>query len=261
MKKKELISVIITNFNKQKYLYKCLKNLKNQRYNNFEIILFDDNSTDNSIDIIRKFKKIILIKNKKKKFKSSPLNQINGILKTFDKSKGKIICLLDSDDIFTINKLSEISNFFKKNIKKNFVVNLPNDQNIFNPKRIKTGNKIWPSIFPTSCISFRRSFFNDFKNYIKKNEYENLEIDARLIIYSYYSNDFSILNKRLTNYIKDKKGISSNYKKYSPNWWFKRKEAFEYLRFVFRRKKLFFVKSFDYFFTNLVYFFINLLKK
>ena len=91
MKKKELISVIITNFNKQKYLYKSLKSLKNQKYNNFEVILFDDNSTDNSINVIRKFKKVIIIKNKKKRLNSSPLNQINGILKTFDKSKGKII--------------------------------------------------------------------------------------------------------------------------------------------------------------------------
>ena len=87
MKKKELISVIITNFNKQKYLYKSLKSLKNQKYNNFEVILFDDNSTDNSINVIRKFKKVIIIKNKKKRLNSSPLNQINEILKTFDKSK------------------------------------------------------------------------------------------------------------------------------------------------------------------------------
>ena len=175
MKKKELISVIITNFNKQKYLYKSLKSLKNQKYNNFEVILFDDNSTDNSINVIRKFKKVIIIKNKKKRLNSSPLNQINGILKTFDKSKGKIICLLDSDDIFSINKLSEITNFFKRNKNKNFVVNLPYDQNIFKLKRIKTGNKVWPSIFPTSCISFRRSFFNDFKNYRKKKNMKTLK--------------------------------------------------------------------------------------
>jgi len=256
-----LISVIITNFNKDKYLYKSLKSIDDQKYKNLEIILFDDCSTDKSLEIINRFKKVQLIKNKNKRFKSGPLNQINGILKAFNLSKGKVICLLDSDDIFFSNKLDEISKFFKDNTDKHFVVNLPNNQNIFKLKRKVSNNKIWPSIFPTSCISFRRTFFDNFKSYIKAKQYENLEIDARLIMYSYFNREFNILNKRLTRYIKDKKGISSNYKKYSLNWWFKRREAFEYLRFILKKRKLSFVKSFDYLFTNLVYFFLNLFKK
>ena len=70
----------------------------NQTYSNYEIIIFDDSSTDNSIKIIQKYKKIKLIRNKSKKKNSSPLNQINGIINCFQKSKGNIICLLDGDD-------------------------------------------------------------------------------------------------------------------------------------------------------------------
>ena len=114
-KKKILISVIINNYNKERYLKKSLKSVSNQKFKNYEIILFDDCSTDNSIDIIKKFKKIKLIKNYKKKFTSGPLNQIYGILKAFSVSKGQLICLLDSDDKFEKKKLSEINNFFKKN--------------------------------------------------------------------------------------------------------------------------------------------------
>ena len=98
--KKNLISILITNYNKEKFLKQSLKSVCNQNFKNYEIILYDDCSTDNSISIIKKFKKIKLIKNYKRSKKSSPLNQIKGILEAFKKSKGNIICLMDSDDFF-----------------------------------------------------------------------------------------------------------------------------------------------------------------
>ena len=55
--KNNLISILITNYNKDKFLTKCLYSIKNQNYNNYEVIIFDDCSTDNSLNIIRKFKK------------------------------------------------------------------------------------------------------------------------------------------------------------------------------------------------------------
>ena len=96
---------------------------------------------------------------------------------------------------------------------------------------------------------------------MKINKFSNLEIDARLIMYSYYKNNFDIIEKKLTKYITDKKGISAIYKKFSINWWFKRKEAFDYLVFILEKRNLVFSKSLDYYITNLVYFFLNLFKK
>ena len=121
-----------------------------QDYSNFEIIVFDDCSTDNSIDTIKKFKNVKLIENKKKKFISGPLNQIHGIIKALSICKGKVICLLDSDDKFEKNKLKEISNFFLNNSCVDFVVNFPQQNSNFNLKRVHVDNSIWPSIFPTS---------------------------------------------------------------------------------------------------------------
>ena len=65
--KNNFISILITNYNKSKFLKKSILSVKNQKYNNYEIIIFDDNSDDNSLEIIKKFKKIKLIKNHKKK--------------------------------------------------------------------------------------------------------------------------------------------------------------------------------------------------
>ena len=56
-----MISVIITNYNKEKFLLKNLKSLKKSVFKDFEIILFDDVSTDNSLNIVKKFKSIKLM--------------------------------------------------------------------------------------------------------------------------------------------------------------------------------------------------------
>ena len=50
------ISVIVNCFNGEKYLEKCLKSIINQKYSNFEIIFFDNLSTDNSRDIVKNIK-------------------------------------------------------------------------------------------------------------------------------------------------------------------------------------------------------------
>ena len=51
------ISVLIANYNNQKYIHECIKSLTDQTYDNLEIIVFDDCSSDESILEINKFKK------------------------------------------------------------------------------------------------------------------------------------------------------------------------------------------------------------
>jgi glycosyltransferase involved in cell wall biosynthesis len=80
--------------------------VKNYLNLNLEIIIYDDVSNDGSKKIINKIKskKIKKIFNNTKKYKSSPLNQLEAINKSFLKSKGDIIFVLDSDDFFLKNK-------------------------------------------------------------------------------------------------------------------------------------------------------------
>ena len=123
--KKNFISILITNYNKQKFLKKSLQSVSKQKFRNYEIILFDDFSSDNSKQVIKKFKKIKLIENKKKKSSSSPLNQIYGINKAFKMSKGNLICLMDADDYFKKNKLEIVDKEFKKKKNINSIYNFP----------------------------------------------------------------------------------------------------------------------------------------
>ena len=253
-KDKKLISILISSFNKEKFIKKTLRSVFNQSYKNYEVIVFDDNSTDDSIRIIKKFPKVKIIRNKKKKTSSSSINQMNALIKSFKKSKGDIICFLDADDLFVKRKLNIINSFFLKNPKKNFVVNRLQNNKILNLNRIKFNKKKWPSIFPTSSISIRRAFFKRFIKYAEIKKFQNLEIDARMIIFTcFFNNDFNILEDRLTNYVTDKEGISSKYKFLSLNWWKKRKEAYSYLEFVLKNRNKLITKSFDYYFTNLIY--------
>ena len=78
--KKNFISILITNFNKEKYILKTLKSVISQNFKNYEIILFDDNSTDRSIKIIQEFKRIKLIKNDSKSKKTPALKSRNQLI-------------------------------------------------------------------------------------------------------------------------------------------------------------------------------------
>ncbi len=91
----DLISVIIPIYNGEKYVKQALDSVINQTYNNLEIIIINDGSTDNSLNIIKDYQskdKRIVIIDKQNNGVSSARN--DGI----KKSSGKYIMFLDSDD-------------------------------------------------------------------------------------------------------------------------------------------------------------------
>ena len=57
MSKNPLVSIIINNFNKEKYCTNAINSVVLQNYKNYEVIFFDDKSTDNSVQKVKKFLK------------------------------------------------------------------------------------------------------------------------------------------------------------------------------------------------------------
>ena len=114
-----LVSVLIINYNNAKYIKRAIKSCLKQNYKNIEILIFDDLSNDNSKKEILKYrynKKIKIFFNKVKKKNIPAFDAANGYFYLYKKSKGKIICLLDSDDYFKKNKIDKIvQTFYKKN--------------------------------------------------------------------------------------------------------------------------------------------------
>ncbi|APC49616.1 hypothetical protein BME96_16080 [Virgibacillus halodenitrificans] len=95
------VSIIIPIYNSEEFLDKCIKSVINQTYSNLEIILVNDGSTDKSLEICRKFKKIdsrIILIDKENGGVSTARN--TGL----DIATGDYIGFVDSDD-FISNKM------------------------------------------------------------------------------------------------------------------------------------------------------------
>ena len=252
---KDLITIIITSYNKEIFIKKSIQSALNQSYKKKEVIVYDDGSTDNSIKIIKKLKNIKILINKHKKNNSSPINQINAIINSLTKARGKYIFLLDGDDKFKKDKVKIFMNIFKHNKNLNIVQDKPylvKQKKVLNLKKKGHFFSIWPSVYPTSSIAFKKDYFFKFLKFIDKNKYYNLEIDSRLVIYAFLKNDLKILEGSYTLYNHDKSGISSKYKKFSKNWWIKRNDAFNYMKNLSKKLNLKFFRGPDYFITKIL---------
>ncbi|OAZ03094.1 glycosyltransferase family 2 protein [Flavobacterium succinicans] len=97
------VSVIIPTYNRANDLDRCLKSLQNQTYKNFEVLVCDDGSTDNTKEVVDKFSSLLTIQYiKGENFGGPARPRNNGI----QKAKGDIIAFLDSDDWWYPNKLA-----------------------------------------------------------------------------------------------------------------------------------------------------------
>jgi teichuronic acid biosynthesis glycosyltransferase TuaG len=107
----ELVSVIITNYNGEKYVKKAITSVKNQTYNNIELIIVDDASTDGSQAIIKELcsSNDLIIFNKNNT--GLPAKSRNFGLK---KVSGKYVCFLDSDDYWKPDKITKQLTIIKK---------------------------------------------------------------------------------------------------------------------------------------------------
>jgi len=262
-KKIFLVSVLVINYNKEKFIARCLNSLVNQDFKKFEVIFSDDKSTDNSLSIATKFKKKLNLKVIKgiKRTMHGSYNQMSSILRAFKKSSGKIILFLDSDDFFHKKKIFSIVKYFNKpdNIDKKIIFDLPyiyyssNNIKKFIIKK-KVSNKLWPHFPPQSCISLKRDFFEEIFPKISFNNFFNIWFDFRVAFYSYFiSKNFQILNKKLTYYFIDPTGASSEFKHLTLNWWRRRVEAFEFYNYLFKKFSLKFPITFDYMLTRIIF--------
>lgn len=133
-----LISVIIPVYNGEKYIKRCINSLINQTYKNIEIIIINDGSKDNSINIIKeiseKDKRIIIID---KENQGVSIARNAGI----EKASGDYIMFVDVDDWVKTNMIEQMYKVIKK---ENVDIVKCNSINEFNNKA--TENKISNSL-------------------------------------------------------------------------------------------------------------------
>lgn len=105
-----MFSIIIPLYNKEKFLFETLSSVELQTYKDFEVIIVDDSSTDNSFNIAKTFEK-------DKRFKV--YTKLNGGVSDarnfgIEKAEGQYICFLDADDIWDSSYLREVYRLIKK---------------------------------------------------------------------------------------------------------------------------------------------------
>lgn len=183
------ISVIIPVFNSSLYLEKCLSTIVNQTLKDIEIILIDDGSTDNSLNIIKDYaEKYNNIKYKSKKNEGQAIARNLGI----KMASGEFITFIDSDDYIELNMLEKLYNMAKlenSDIVLCDYIEEYSDKNIEKKSLYIESDDISKSYIlcvagPCSKIINSDIFKENNIKFLEGNIYEDLAIIPTLALYS-----------------------------------------------------------------------------
>jgi len=213
------VSIILPTHNRDVLLPRAIKSVLNQTFKDFELIIVDDGSTDNTEETIKKFqgkdKRIVYIKNKKNR--GAAVSRNKGI----KVAKGEYIAFQDSDDEWTLEKLEKQIKIFQrlpntfgviysdalvvnKNGEEEHLSTLPIQyKKIFNKKTLDyQGLNVFPPsvLMKKECFS-KVGFFDE-----RLPAMEDLDFFTRLS--QHYK--FYYLKEPLFIYHKEKEGISAN---------------------------------------------------
>lgn len=200
-------------FNACDFLTECIKSILSQTYTNFEFIIVNDGSTDNSEEIITSFKdkRIIYIKNEINRGLIFSLN------KGLSAAKGKYIARMDADDIAVNTRFQKQLDFFQKN--KNVVAvgsdyyllensKLTHIQNINNSDYQKA-MLLFSPCFCHPSVMMKNIFSDNSLGY--KSEYKHAE-DYKLWTDLVFKGGFGNVDEPLLKYRSHTSQISANHK-------------------------------------------------
>ena len=174
----KLVSIIINCHNGQEFLSRCIESVLSQDYQNWEIIFWDNCSSDNSKEIFHKY---MLDDNRLNYFYSKDKTNLSDARNlALSKTKGQYVCFLDVDDYWKKNKiLKQIESFNQENISLVFT----NFEIIDNSKKVK--------------VSFKEKLNNtNITNLLLKKYLVGLStimFDKKNINYSTFNNDYHII--------------------------------------------------------------------
>ena len=196
------VSVIVPVYNTEKYLEKCLDSLVNQTYQDIEIIIVNDGSTDKSEEIIKEYiKKYHFVKYFKKKNGGLSSARNYGI----DKANGDYLLFIDSDDYV---EKEMIQKMYEKIIQENSDIVVCEFSYIYeNGTKVRSYSNLdyadmddknyllTPPMAPIRLI--KKELFNNIK-FKEGIYYEDLELCPKLVL---YTKKISFVNESLYNYL------------------------------------------------------------
>lgn len=209
------ISIITASYNYAQYIEQAINSVLNQSYQNWELIIVDDGSSDNSVEII----KSCCEKDTRIKFLQHDNNQNKGLKETLllgiEHASGEWIAFLESDDFFEPDNLLKKIEIIKKHTNVKLVFNKVRFISQHKYKQQKqyelTQNKLSKMTFPRnmfynfninniiltfSCVMVEK---NALKNANFKTPIDSF-LDWWLWIHIAYKNDFYYIDKELTSW-------------------------------------------------------------
>lgn len=195
-----LISVIMPVYNESLYIKEAIKSVLNQSLIHFELIIIDDASTDNTVDLVNQFNddRIILIQKKKNTGYTDSLN--HGI----KKSAGRYIARMDGDDVSHEDRFKMQFEFLENNSdyilcgsqynrfdeQNSFI--LPTENNEIKAMLLRGNQFIHPSVMMRkSVLTENNIWYNN-----DREPAEDYDLWVRLMPYGKFNN----LNKPLVTY-------------------------------------------------------------
>jgi teichuronic acid biosynthesis glycosyltransferase TuaG len=100
----EMVSIIMPSYNSAATIVNSIKSVQQQSYPHWELLITDDGSTDNTVELVRKFAS----EDPRISIEVNPVNSGAGFSRnqSINRSKGKYIAFLDADDLWLPNKLT-----------------------------------------------------------------------------------------------------------------------------------------------------------
>ena len=211
MKKKPYISIIITYFNKRRFIIKTLNSIFSQSYKNYELIFVYDDSNYEDLKYLKPYLKVF--KNKKIIINKKNLGVARSRNKALAKCKGNYIAFIDSDDIWKKTKLIKQLKFMKKK-SSNFSFtsyNVINEQNKFIKKRIVTMDPTYEKLQKKNIIGLSTVMFS--RKIIKDINFPNLKTPEDFALWLCLikkGHKLSHINELLSSWRKSNDSLSSN---------------------------------------------------
>lgn len=182
------ISFIVTSYNYANFIQETIKSIKNQTCKDCEIIVVDDFSTDNSVEILQKIDGIKLICHDQNK------GQLASIITGLKYATGDYISIIDSDDTI----YPEFAQTLVEEIKNNDIALVccnSKETKLLTPKNASFGGWWWT---PMSCGMLKKEYITDLLNY-KNTKYWKICPDKLIFNLAHLQGNSKIINKILVN--------------------------------------------------------------
>ncbi|QOG03788.1 glycosyltransferase family 2 protein [Flavobacterium sp. MDT1-60] len=199
------VSVIVPTYNRANDLDRCLKSLQNQTFKDFEVVVCDDGSTDNTYEIVQRYSDLLTINYIHQNNFGGPARPRNSGIK---EAKGNVIAFLDSDDWWYTNKLEvALANL------KDYDLAYHNLDKYYSPDKIKGkvfGRELYGNItkdllinsngIPNSSVIIKKEIIDKIGFISEDKELIAVEDSDYWLRASFVTNKFKFINETLGAY-------------------------------------------------------------